>query len=188
MKILGWLGFYSCYIKNLHVYSQTFYEVYKDLESFHWTDEHERPFQSLKDRISEDTILAVPNSDYPFHLHDDSSHVVTGCILIQQFRERKYIITFNFRVFDKAEKKSTLHRLLCGINSALQSYEHYNLSSLFRIYLHCDNKPIFYLWGRKNQLSHRFFRYQDNITKFQKLKIVWTLGQTLLSLIISAGM
>ena len=166
MKVLGCLGFYSCYIKNLHVNSQPFYDLIKDSTSFHWTDEHEKLFQSIKDRISEDTILAVPSTDYPFHIHVDSSNVGTGCILIHQFPEGKRFISFNSRVFDKAEQKmSTLHRELCGIVSALQTYEHYIIGSPFSIYLYCEHKPILYLWGRKGQLSHRFFRYQVIITK-----------------------
>ena len=128
----------------------------------------------IKDRISEDTILAIPSTEYPFHIHVDSSNVGTGCILIQQFPEGKRIISFNSRIFDKAEQKmSTLHRELCGIVSALQTYEHYIIGSPFPIYLYCDHKPILYLWGRKGQLSHRFFRYQVIITKFQNLKIIW---------------
>ena len=71
---------------------------------------------------------------------------------------------------------STLHRELCGIVSALQTYEHYIIGSPFPIYLCCDHKPILYLWGRKGQLSRRFFRYQVIITKFQNLKIIWTPG------------
>ena len=89
MKVLGCLGFYSCYIKNLHVDSQPFYYLIKDSTCFHWTDEHERLSKSIKDRISEDNILAVPSTDYPFHIHADSSNVGTGCILIQQFPEGK---------------------------------------------------------------------------------------------------
>ena len=69
---------------------------------------------------------------------------------------------------------STLHRELCGIVSALQTYEHYIIGSPFPIYLYCDHKPILYLLGRKGQLSHRFFRYQVILTKFQYLKIIWT--------------
>ena len=126
MKVLGCLGFYICYIKNFHVESQPFYYLIKDSTPFHWTHEHEKLFQSIKDRISEDTILAVPSTDYPFHIHVDSSNLGTGCILIQQFPDGKRIISFNSRSFDKAEqKKSTLHRELCGIVSALQTYEHY---------------------------------------------------------------
>ena len=74
---------------------------------------------------------------------------------------------------------STLHPQLCGIVSALQTYEHYIIGSPFPIYLYCDHKPIVYLWGRKGQLSHRFFKYQDIINKFHKLKIIWTPGSNL---------
>ena len=63
MKILGCLGFYSCYIKNLHADSQPFYDLIKDSTPFHWTHEHKKLFQSIKDRIGEDTILAVPSTD-----------------------------------------------------------------------------------------------------------------------------
>ena len=110
----------------------------------------------------------------------DSSNVGTGCILIRQFPEGKRIISFNSGIFDKAEQKmSTLHRELCGIVSALQTYEHYIVGSPFPIYLYCDHKPVLYLWGRKRQLSDRFFRYQVIITKFQNLKIIWIPGSDL---------
>ena len=136
MKVLGCLGFYSCYIKNLHVDSQPFYDLIEDLTPFQWTHEHEKLFQSIEDRISEDIILAVPSTNYPFHIHVDSSNIGTGCILIQQFPEGKRIISFNSRIFHKAEQKmSTLHRELCGIVSALQTYEHYIIGSPFPIYL-----------------------------------------------------
>ena len=59
MKVLGCLGFYNCYIKNLHVDSQPFYDLIKDSTPFQWTHEHEKLFQSIKDRISEDTRRAL---------------------------------------------------------------------------------------------------------------------------------
>ena len=63
MKVPGCLGLYSCYIKNLHVDSQPLYDFIKDSTPLHWTREHEKLFQSIKDRISEDTILDVPSTD-----------------------------------------------------------------------------------------------------------------------------
>ena len=79
-------------------------------------------------------MLAVPSTDYPFHIHVDSYNVGTGCILIQEFPEAKRIISFNSRVFDKAEQEmSTLHRELCGIFSALQTSELYFIGSPFPI-------------------------------------------------------
>ena len=142
----------------------------EDSTTFHWTHEHEKLFQSIKDRNTEDAVLAVPSTGYPFHIHVDSLNAGTGCVLMQQFLAGQRIISFNSRFFDKAEqKKSNLHREICGIVSALPTYENHIIGSAFPLYLFCVHKPISYLWGGKGQLSHRFFRYQIIQTKFQKL-------------------
>ena len=110
MKVLGCLGFYSCFIKNLHVDIQPFYELIKDTTPFEWTEQHVTLCNQIKERISDDTILAVPSTEYHFHIHVYSSNAGTECILVQQFPEGKRIVSFNSRVFDKAEQKmSTLH-------------------------------------------------------------------------------
>ena len=103
MKVLGSLGFYSCYIKNLHVDSQSFYDLIRDSTPFDWTEEHEKLFNLIKERIHKDTLLAIPSTDYPFHNHVGFSNVGTDCILIRQFPEGKRNISLNSRVFDKAE-------------------------------------------------------------------------------------
>ena len=74
---------------------------------------------------------------------------------------------------------STLLRELCGIVSALETYEHFNTGLPFPRYLYCDHKPILYIWGRKGQLSHRFLRYQLFITKFQNSENIWIPGSNL---------
>ena len=110
INLLGCLEFYSCYIKNLRVDSKPFYDLIRHSISFHRTEEHEKIFQKINDRVSEDKILAIQSTEYPFHIHVDSSNVGTGCILEQQIPEGKRIISFNSRIFDKAEQKmSTLH-------------------------------------------------------------------------------
>ena len=74
---------------------------------------------------------------------------------------------------------STTARELCGVISALQTYEHYINGSPFPVYVYTDHKPLMYLWGRQGNLSHRFFRYQLVISQFQNLKIIWTEGKNL---------
>ena len=128
--ILGSLGFYSTFIKNLHVDSKPFYELLKVDVPFKWTKEHEKFFQNIKDTISEEIILAVPNPKYPFHFHVESSNIGTGSILVQEFPTGKRIVSSNSRVFTKdGRNMSTLHRELCGIISALQTYEHFIIGS-----------------------------------------------------------
>ena len=175
MRVLGCLGFYSLYIKNLHVDCKPFYDLTKTETKFEWTPEHEKLFQSIKDRFSEDTILAIPDTKHPFHVHVDASSIGVGSILVQEFPEGKRIVSFNSRIYTKEEQKmSTTARELCGVISALQTYEHYIIGSPFPVYVYTDHKPLMYLWGRRGKLSHRFFRYQLVISQFQNLKIVWT--------------
>ena len=52
MKILGCLGFYSCYIKNLHVDSQSFYDLIKDSTLFHWTKKHQKCLIPLRNKFT----------------------------------------------------------------------------------------------------------------------------------------
>ena len=52
MKVLGCLGFYSCYIKNLHVDNQPFYDLIKNSTPFQWTEEHEALLTPLKKQFT----------------------------------------------------------------------------------------------------------------------------------------
>ena len=100
----------------------------------------------VQDKFCHDISNAIPNVSYPFHIHADSSNVGTGCILIQDLPEGKRIVSANFRVFDKAEQKmSTQHRELCGIISALKTYEFYIIGSPFPLYLYCDHRHILFI-------------------------------------------
>ena len=124
--------------------------------------------------------MAVPSTEYVFHIHVDSPNIVNACILVQQVLEGETEISINSRVLDKAEQKvSTLQRDLCGILSTLRTYKHYNSCSGFPIYLYCVHKPILSVSARQGQIFHRFFKYWVMITKFHKFKIIWTPGSNL---------
>ena len=113
--------------------------------------------------------------DYFLHNHVDSSNVATGCVLIQQFPERKRKNSFSSRFFYKAvQRMSTLHREFSGRVSASQTYKHYFIGFLFLIFIDSDDKPILHLWWRRVQLSHRFIRHQEIITPSQNLRVIWT--------------
>ena len=66
MKILGCLEFYSCYIKNLHVDSQPFYDLIKDSTPFHWTHEHENYSNRSRTESAKTRFLLYPLLIIPF--------------------------------------------------------------------------------------------------------------------------
>ena len=143
MRILGSLGFYSIFIKDLHVDSKPFDEILRDDVPFKWTRELEKLFQNIRDRISEETILTVPNPKYPFHFHVESSSIGTGSFLVHGFSIRKVIVLVESSVFKKDEQKiSTLHRELCGIIIAPRTFGHFIIGSPHAIKIVCDHKPL----------------------------------------------
>ena len=124
MRLLGCLGFYSMYIKNLHVDSKPFYDLIRNDTFFKWKQDHEKLFNEIKERISADTILAIPDTRYPFHVHVDSSSIGIGSILVQEFPEGKRIISFNSRVYNKEEQK--FQQQLESFAVSYQLYKHTN--------------------------------------------------------------
>ena len=89
MKNLGCLGFDDFYIKNLHVDSQLSSDLIKDSILFHWTHEQKNLFLSIKDMISEDTIVVVPTTDFLFHIQVHLTIVGASYVVIQQLPEGK---------------------------------------------------------------------------------------------------
>ena len=60
MKVLKCLGFYSCYMKNLHVDSQPFYDLIDDSNPFHWIHEHEKFFTPSRKELAKTLFLLCP--------------------------------------------------------------------------------------------------------------------------------
>ena len=128
------MGSCSNYANNFHIDGKPLYDLTRGDVHFKWEEEHYH--NKLKEKFAHNISLAIPNANYPLHIHADSSNLGTGCILMQQFPDRKRIVSPNSRVFDKAEQKmSPQHRELCGIISALQRYEFYLIGSPFPISL-----------------------------------------------------
>ena len=161
------MGFYANYDINYHIDAKPLYDLVKNETNFPWLDIHQQVFDKLKAKFAHDISVAIPNPKYPFHIHVDSSNLGTGSILIQQFPEGKRIVSANSC------------RELCGIISAIQTYEFDIIGSPSPIYLFCDHRPILFLWSRRGQLSQRFFKYQVVLTKFQNLKIIYTEGKNI---------
>ena len=154
MKVLGCLGFCGCYMKSLHVDSQPFYDLIKDSTPFDWTHEHEKLFQEIKDRINEDTILAVPSTDYPFHIYVGSSNVGTGCILIQQFPGEHEYSPSTQEFSTKLIRKCLLSKE--NYVEEFQLYKPTIITSLDLVFL-CTYSAIthpFFIYGDENDNYH----------------------------------
>ena len=140
--------------------SKAFCDLTIDSTTFHWINEHEKLLQSIKDRVSEGTIPAVPSTDYPFHVHVDSSNVCTRCILTQTFPKKKESDLSIVGSSIKLCRKCLLFTKIFVGYSRLYKRANTILSVLHHRSAYCDHKWGLYLWGHRGQISHCFFSYQ----------------------------
>ena len=77
----------ACTLKKLQVDSKTFYDLIRTETTFQWTDENEKLFEEIKDCRSEETVLAISDTRYPFPVKVDASSIGVGSQLFQEFTE-----------------------------------------------------------------------------------------------------
>ncbi|GJS83139.1 putative reverse transcriptase domain-containing protein [Tanacetum coccineum] len=90
--------------------------------TFDWGEEQENAFQTLKDKLCNATILALPDGPGDFMVYCDASSLRLGCVLMQRGKVKAYAS----RQLKIHEKNYTTHDLELGaIMFALKIWRHY---------------------------------------------------------------
>ena len=181
MQFLGSVNFYSNFFEKLHIDLKPLYTSLHDDVKIQWTPELENLFQHVKNQITAETELTIPNTKHSFFITVDASLVGIGAVLFQRNEENKMrVISYNSRIPNTQEQKfSTLDRELLAIVYALQIYQFLINGSPHPIYIFTDHKPLLHCFAKKGKLSPRFYRAQLQLTKFSKLKTIHTPGKNL---------
>ena len=66
MQFLGSVNFYSNIVEKLHINLKPLYTLLHDDAKFQWTPELEKIFQDVKNAMTAETELIIPNTKHPF--------------------------------------------------------------------------------------------------------------------------
>ena len=75
MQFLDSVNFYSKFIEKLHINLKPLHTVLHDDVKFQWTPELEIIFQNIKNTMTAETELTIPNTKHPFFITVDASLV-----------------------------------------------------------------------------------------------------------------
>ena len=92
MQFLGSVNFYSKFIEKLHINLKALLPLLHDHVKFQWTPELEKMFQDVKNPITADTELTIPNTTntkHPLFITADASLVGLGAVLFQMNEKNK---------------------------------------------------------------------------------------------------
>ncbi|RWS04879.1 gag-pol fusion protein-like protein, partial [Dinothrombium tinctorium] len=166
----GLTGHFRAFIKNYADIVRPLDELKKKDVPFIWTAQCEDSFITLKEKISSNPILQVPDWSLPFELCTDASHYGTGSILYQ--RDIKLAKNLQLRVigyqsytFNKAEiNYPTTQKEALAVIKALKYFR--GLIDGKEITVHTDHQALTHIITLKEPKG-RIGRWQIFLQSFQ---------------------
>ncbi|GKE86444.1 RNA-directed DNA polymerase, partial [Tanacetum coccineum] len=110
---------------------------------FTWTSEAAKAFDFLKAKVTEATILALPNFDEVFKVECDASRVGIGGVLYQN---QWPVSFFSEKLNDARCKYSTYDKEFYAIVCSLDPWRHYLLSNEFILF--SDHEALKFINGQ----------------------------------------
>ncbi|GKA78249.1 putative reverse transcriptase domain-containing protein [Tanacetum coccineum] len=137
-------GYYRRFIENFSKIAKSHTILTQKCKTFYWGEEKEFVFQTLKDKLCNAPVLALPNGPEDFVVYCDASGIGLGCVLMQ----RGKVIAYASRQLKIHEKNYTTHDLELGaIVFALKIWRHYLYGTKSVIYT--DHKSLQHIFGQK---------------------------------------
>jgi hypothetical protein len=162
----GLASFCRRFIRNFScICAPILYTVKKRHKSFKWIEEVEKSFRLLKENITEQQILVLPDFGKTFQVRYDFSGDAIGAVLSQDNRLVSY---FSEKMNDTKRNYSTYDKEFYEIIQALKKWRHYLVLKEFVLYR--DNQPLQFI-TRQEKLNQRHVKWIDfmqNFTSFIK--------------------
>ncbi|GJX59560.1 putative reverse transcriptase domain-containing protein [Tanacetum coccineum] len=143
-SFLGLAGYYRRFIENFSKIAKSLTILTQKCKTFDWGEEQELAFQTLKDKLCNAPVLALPDRPEDFVVYCDASGIGLGCVLMQ----RGKVIAYASRQLKIHEKNYTTHDLELGaVVFALKIWRHYLYGTKSVIYT--DHKSLQHIFSQK---------------------------------------
>nr|GFA22453.1 reverse transcriptase domain-containing protein [Tanacetum cinerariifolium] len=106
-SFLGHAGFYRHFIKDFSKISRPMTHLLEKNSPFIFSNECIQAFRTLKDKLTEASILIAPNWDQPFELMCDASDYAIGVVLGQRIKKHFCPIHYASKTMNQAEANYT---------------------------------------------------------------------------------
>ncbi|GKB70998.1 putative reverse transcriptase domain-containing protein [Tanacetum coccineum] len=90
-SFLGLAGYYRRFIENFFKIAKSLTILTQKCKTFDWGEEQELAFQTLKDKLCNDLVLALLDGPKDFVVYCDESGIGLGCVLMQRGKVIAYV-------------------------------------------------------------------------------------------------
>ena len=130
-SFIGFVNYFRQFIEGYAELCSPLIELTKKKVEWIWSDECEAAFQTLKQKLAEKPVLAMPDfeNDHPmFKLHTDWSKTAIGAVLLQESRvtAQEHAIAYASRILSSAERNYAPTEGEClAVVWAVKKFRHY---------------------------------------------------------------
>jgi hypothetical protein len=157
----GLASFYRKFIKDFSVMCVSMMDIVKKKhKSFKWTEEAERSFNILKEKITEQPILVLSNFEKTSQVRCDASGVAIGAVLSKDNRPVAYL---SEKLNETKRKYSTYDTEFYAIIQALKKWRHYLVPQEYVLYR--DNQALQFI-TRQEKLNQRHVKWVEFMQNF----------------------
>ncbi|KAK1648744.1 hypothetical protein QYE76_066549 [Lolium multiflorum] len=165
---LGMAGYYRRFIEGFSKIAGPMTKLLRKNTPFFWSDECEQSFQTLKEKLTTTSVLAVPEVGKDYTIYCDASKHGLGCVLMQ---DRK-VISYRSRQLRPQEVNYPTHDLeLAAVVFALMGWRHFLYGAKCELYT--DHKSLKYFFTQKELNMKRWLK----LIKDYDLTINYTPGK-----------
>ncbi|CAF1080795.1 unnamed protein product [Brachionus calyciflorus] len=179
-SFLGLAQYYRKFIENFAKIASPLYRLTTKEESanknkLNWSDECENSYNTLRNYLTKDKILFLPDLKKKFVLETDASNTGIGAVLNQKKDGVLRPIAYFSKPLNKAQRNySTTEKELLAIVLAVEHFHQYLYGQEFEIIT--DHQPLSWLLSCKNPNS-RLARWLIRINNYT-FTIVYRSGKT----------
>ncbi|GKA28706.1 putative reverse transcriptase domain-containing protein [Tanacetum coccineum] len=142
--INGLAGYYRRFIENFSKIAKPLTILTQKSKTFNWGEEQEYVFQTLKDKLCNAHVLALPDGSEDFVVYCDASGIGLGCVLMH----RGKVIAYASRQLKIHENNYTTHDLeLSVVVFALKIWRHYLYGTKSVIFT--NHKSLQHIFSKK---------------------------------------
>jgi hypothetical protein len=132
--VLGLFSYYKRFIKDFAQIADPLYKLLKKDTPYMWTQDQQKAFENLRNKLMQVPIVQYPNFNKPFFLYTDTSITGLGAVLAQKNDNQEHVIAYASRTLNPAEKNYAITELEClAIIWTVKYFRHYLYGSKFSI-------------------------------------------------------
>nr|XP_033514680.1 uncharacterized mitochondrial protein AtMg00860-like [Nicotiana tomentosiformis] len=149
-SFLGLVNYYRRFMSGYSTKAEPLTELLKKSKPWVWTEHCQKAFEGLKEAVTEELVLALPDFAKTFEVHTNASDFAIGGVLMKD----KHPIAFKSRKLNETERRYTMQeKEMTGIVHCLCTWRHYLLGSRFVV--KTDNITTSYFQTQKKLTQNR---------------------------------